>query len=54
MAILKQAKNINIFVKGDYIVKAGKLTEIADKINIEAKNDDLTLISNKKVLIHGK
>jgi hypothetical protein len=54
MGILKQAKNIKIIAKGDYFVKADKLTEIADKVNIEAKNENLTFSSNKKIQVQGK
>jgi UDP-2,3-diacylglucosamine pyrophosphatase LpxH len=54
MAITKQAKNINILVKGDYnLIVGGKLEKVANKMNIEATNGNLTLISNKKIIIHG-
>ncbi|KMQ67968.1 hypothetical protein ACM39_11595 [Chryseobacterium sp. FH2] len=53
MAIIKQAKNMNITVKGTYTVIAGSITEIADKITITATTGNLTLSSNKKVVIQG-
>ncbi|HEX8577091.1 MAG TPA: hypothetical protein VF677_12425 [Flavobacterium sp.] len=54
MGINKSAKNINIYVKGNYTIKAGTITEIADKITISATNGNLTLTSNKKIIIEGK
>jgi hypothetical protein len=53
MGITKTAKNIFITAKGDYTVRAGSLVEMANKINIEAKNDNLSLISNKAIRITG-
>lgn len=37
MGIIKQAKNIKISVTDHYAINAGSITEISDKINIEAK-----------------
>jgi len=53
MAIIKTAKNITIEVTETYLIKAGKLTEQANAINIEAKKENLSISSNKKVQIHG-
>jgi len=53
MGITKTAKNILITCKGDYNVTAGSIIEIANKVNIEAKNDNLSLISNKAIHIKG-
>jgi hypothetical protein len=54
MAIIKQAKNMTITVKNEYILTVGgKLEKIANKMNVEATHDNLTLISNKKIVSHG-
>jgi hypothetical protein len=54
MAITKQAKNITIIVKGEYnLYVGGKLEKVANKINIEATQGNLTLNCNKKIIIHG-
>lgn len=49
MAIVKQAKNIKVAVNKDYVVHAGDINEISNKINIESYKDNLSLNSNKKV-----
>lgn len=54
MAIIKQAKNIRINVKNNYTSVSGSLTETADSITIEATDGNLTLASNKKVIVHGE
>lgn len=54
MAITKRAKNIFITSTGDYTVNTGSLIEIANKVNIEAKNDDLSFISHKTIHINGE
>jgi len=53
MAIIKTAKNITIEVTETYIVNAGKLIELANKINIDSTDEKLTLSTNKKVQIKG-
>ena len=51
MAIRKTAKNIIIEVKSDYNLSVGgKLEKIAEKINVEAKKENLILSSNKKIV----
>lgn len=53
MAILKQATNIKIRVQSDYNLQvAGKVQKLADILNIEAREGNLVLASNKKV--HGR
>ena len=54
MAIIKQAKNIKVQVNKGYTVRAGSITEVADKINIEAYKDNLVLNSGKKIQMEGK
>lgn len=49
MAIIKQAKNIRVKVNADYFLKAGKVIEISEKINIESYKENLSLNSNKVV-----
>ncbi len=54
MAIRKNAKNITIKVQNSYnLVVGGKLEKIANKINVEAQKDNLTLASNKKIVSEG-
>lgn len=54
MAIIKQARNIKINVTKDYFVKAGKINEVSDKVNIESFKKNLNLISGKVVQQYGK
>lgn len=54
MGITKQAKNITIYAKTEYNVRAKELEEIADKVNYEAQKDNLVLISNKRVDLKGE
>lgn len=54
MAIKKQAKNIEIKVVDKYHLFVGKKVEkVAEKVNIEAINENLTLVSNKKINAKG-
>ena len=53
MAILKQATNIKIRVQSDYNLQVGgKVQKLADVLNLEAREGNLVLASNKKV--HGR
>ena len=54
MGITKQAKNITIYAKTSYTVRAKELVEIADKINYEAHKDNLVLNSNKSIDLKGE
>jgi hypothetical protein len=54
MAIHKKAKNMHITVVTDYnLVVGGKLEKVTSKFNTEAKNGNLNLISNKKIVSDG-
>ena len=54
MAIRKNAKNISIKVQNEYnLTVGGKLEKIAEKINVEAKKENLILSSNKKIVSRG-
>ncbi|WP_160317963.1 hypothetical protein [Chryseobacterium sp. ERMR1:04] len=54
MAIRKTAKNIWIKVNNSYHLRVGqKVEKIAEKINAEAKQGNLVLASNKKIMSHG-
>lgn len=54
MAIRKTAKNITINVKDSYNLNVGKeAKKIANKINVEAKSDNLILATNKKIVSKG-
>lgn len=45
---------MTITVKSDYnLTVGGKLEKIADKINVEAKKENLVLASNKKIISRG-
>ncbi|EKT3967465.1 hypothetical protein NTJ12_002556, partial [Flavobacterium psychrophilum] len=54
MAINKTAKNMYINIKGTHTVIAKEIVITAEKVSIIATKGDLTLISNKKVIIKGK
>ncbi|MFD2908249.1 HET-C-related protein [Flavobacterium ardleyense] len=54
MGITKQAKNIAIYAKTEYIVRAKELEELADKVNYEAQKDNLVLTSSKRVDLKGE
>lgn len=54
MAIIKQAKNIKQKVNIDYQLQVtGRVQKAADKVVIEAKDGNLVLSSNKKVVSQG-
>jgi hypothetical protein len=55
MAIYKISKNRKVMVKNNYnLVVGGKLTKITNQFNIEATSENLTLISNKKIISQSK
>lgn len=55
MAITKQAKNIKIKITDTYLLNVGgKLEKKANKLNLEATNDNLNLASGKKIIINGE
>ncbi|MFK6999270.1 hypothetical protein [Flavobacterium oreochromis] len=50
MSITKTAKNIRITVKENYnLMVGGKMEKFANQVNIEATEENLTLISNNKI-----
>ncbi|WP_278378596.1 hypothetical protein [Chryseobacterium arthrosphaerae] len=54
MAIRKTATNIRITVHDAYHLNVGKKVEkIAQKINVEAKSENLILASVKKIVSQG-
>ncbi|MDG4651943.1 hypothetical protein [Chryseobacterium arthrosphaerae] len=54
MAIRKTATNIKITVHDTYHLNVGKKVEkIAQKINVEAKSENLILASVKKIVSQG-
>jgi hypothetical protein len=53
MAINKSAKNLYIKVKGNYISQSQTFLETAEKVEIVATKENLTLISNKKIQMKG-
>lgn len=53
MAIIKQAKNIRLYIRKEYTSFAVKTEEIAKKIFVNSTIDDLVLSSNKKVIANG-
>lgn len=55
MAIYKICKNRRVTVTRDYtLIVGGQLTKISNQCNIEATHENLTLISNKKIIAHSK
>lgn len=55
MAIRKQARNIKIKVTDTYLLNVGgKLEKNANKLNLEATNENLNLASGKKTIINGE
>lgn len=55
MAIYKISKNRKVAVKNNYnLVVGGTLTKITNKFNIEATSENLSLISNKKIISQSK
>ncbi|MCD9564277.1 hypothetical protein [Tenacibaculum maritimum] len=54
MAIKIQAKHIRIKVKDEYHLFVGqKLEKVADLLNIESKDENMVLVSNKKINSKG-
>lgn len=54
MGIHKKAKNMTITVVSDYnVTVGGKLEKITTKLNVEATDGNLNLISNKKIVSDG-
>jgi|APAga8741243762_1050094.scaffolds.fasta_scaffold38747_2 hypothetical protein len=53
MAINKTAHNLNIKIKDNYISNAKSIYEESRKIEIVATKENLTLTSNKKIIIRG-
>lgn len=53
MAINRTAKNLNVKIKNNYICLTKGINESSEKIEIVATNENLTLISNKKINIRG-
>ncbi|MCV9926741.1 hypothetical protein OIU83_03730 [Flavobacterium sp. LS1R49] len=53
MAINKTAKNLTIEIKNKYTCIAKTIYETTGKVEIVATKDNLTLVSNKKVIIRG-
>ncbi|WP_185965947.1 hypothetical protein [Flavobacterium sp. ZT3R18] len=53
MAINKSAKNLYITIDNKYYSLAKTFVETADKVEIIATEENLTLISNKKIQLKG-
>lgn len=53
MGIIKQAKNMKVVAGQNYQVSAGKLSEVANKVNIESQKENLQLFSSKKIDLQG-
>jgi len=54
MAINKISKNRKVIVNKDYnLIVGGKLTKITNQFNVEATQENLILISNKKIISDG-
>lgn len=53
MAIIKQAKNIRLYIRKEYKCFGATVEETSKKIFVYSKDDDLVLSSNKKVITNG-
>ncbi len=54
MAITKQAKNLTVKVKNRYQLFVGeKLEKVAETLNIESQEENLIIVSNKKINAKG-
>ncbi len=53
MAINKNAKNLYVKIKHNYTCTAQAIYETAEKVEIIATKENLTLISNKKINLKG-
>jgi len=54
MAINKISKNRKVIVNKDYnLIVGGKLTKITNQFNVEATQENLILVSNKKIISDG-
>ena len=54
MGINKISKNRKVTVNQEYnLVVGGELTKIANQFNVEATQENLILISNKKIISDG-
>jgi hypothetical protein len=53
MAIIKQAKNVKVIVKGNFSVIATKIVKDADEIIIDATSKNLTFNGAKKIITNG-
>ncbi|WP_456312446.1 hypothetical protein [Pseudomonas shirazensis] len=53
MAINKTAKNLKIKITKNYTCMAKEIDETSGKIEIVATKENLTLISDKKIIIRG-
>lgn len=53
MAINKIAKNLTVTINEKHLCMAKTIEETSEKITIVATEDDLNLVSNKKIVIKG-
>lgn len=53
MAINKTAKNLTIKIKNNYTCFAKTIYETSGKVEIVGTKDNLTLVSNRKIIIRG-
>ena len=54
MAIIKQARNIEISVDKEYVlIVKGDVIKISNSINIESQHEDLVLNYGKKINVEG-
>ncbi|MDW8850033.1 hypothetical protein SD960_08020 [Flavobacterium sp. MMLR14_040] len=54
MGINKISKNRKVTVNQEYnLVVGGELTKIANQFNVEATQENLILVSNKKIISDG-
>jgi hypothetical protein len=53
MAIIKQAKNLYSQIAEEYTAIVGNFTEISEEIVVDSSEENMSLISNKKIVAKG-
>jgi hypothetical protein len=54
MGIFKTAKNLTVTIENKHTITAKTIEETAEKVTIVATHGDLSLISNRKIIIKDK
>ena len=54
MAIIKQAENIRLRIKNNYVSVSGKYVEQTERLIMDATKGDLALNCSKKIVSNGR